>query len=53
MQGLVATVAGQSLAGAGWDGTVSIEESMKAPVLVQGFLHAGTFQDRFVSGGLT
>nr|WP_300823685.1 hypothetical protein [uncultured Schaedlerella sp.] len=50
MQGLVATVAGQSLAGAGWDGTVSIEESMKAPVLVQGFLHAGTFQDRFVSG---
>lgn len=53
MQGLVATVAGQSLAGAGWDGTVSIEESMKAPVLVQGFLHAGTFQDRFVSGELT
>lgn len=53
MQGLIATVAGQSLAGAGWDGTVSIEESVKAPVLVQGLLHVGTIKDRFVGGGLT
>lgn len=53
MQGLVATVAGQSLAGAGWDGTVSIEESVKAPVLARGFLHVGTIRDRFVGGELT
>lgn len=48
MQGLIATVAGQSLAGAGWDGTISLEDSMKAPSLTQKILHTKTLTDTWV-----
>ena len=53
MQGLIATVAGQALAGAGWDGTITIEDSIKAPSLVQKYLHTNTLTDTFAGAVLT
>lgn len=53
MQGLIATVAGQALAGAGWDGTITIADSIKAPSLVQKYLHTNTLTDTFAGAVLT
>lgn len=44
-QGLIATIAGQSIAEAGWDGTISIQEQISVPKLGQNILHLGTLAD--------